>query len=462
MKRAVKIIGFVLGSLALIAALGIVALIISWNVRKDETLLPEVAQIIAPRPEPPKEQNGFYIHMGINAAAGKDAAKVGMAIVEAANKFTPSQDVAIFTTPKEIEGEPRLTWMPSISNQLCRFDQTPCLHIYRESPVAINAKAVNEEILSRYLAMQRVPHYQSDLSAHPTAPQPPWQVTLRASEVIDAVSVRSLANVETGDRAFDALAALAADFRYWRWHLANGDELIQRMVANAVLERKLTLLSEVLSAQPTIAASPRFMEMTTPLKSEERSMLRPLMGDVRYVQATFARMAKEKCQAPSTIAQRFNCAIGFNAFKLNATTNMHYARLMRSYTQIGASPRAAMDAKNVETATQAEYEGKIPAIPGQLFYNPIGDILVNVSVTNYSSYYARNADLEVRFKLVEAKRRIIASGAVDIPAAIAALPPELLNPYTDKPFEWDAKTGEMWFTPAAPRSKAVTRISVKF
>lgn len=458
MRRAFKIIGVTLGTLILVALLAVIALIVSWNVRKDEALLPEVAQIIAPRPEPPKEQNGFYIHMGINAAAGKDAAKVGMAIVEAANKFVPTKEAEIFVAPTEIEGTPRLEWMPKDKKELCRYQETPCLHIFRESPVAINAKAANEELLKRYLDMQRVSHYQSTIDQSPTAPTPPWRVAVRSSEVVDAIAVRSLTDPVSGEAA---LAALAADFRYWRWQLGNSDALLQRMIASVILERKLMLMSEILSAQPTISVSPRIVEILAPLKPEERSMLRPMTGEVRFARAAFASMAEEMCRERSKIAQKFNCAAGFGTFKLNATMNMHHARLMRLHTQIGATPRAAMNATSVETALQAEHEGKIPAIPGQLFYNPIGDILVNVAAPNYGSYYARNADLEVRFKLVEAKRRIIASDAKDIPAAIAALPPALLNPYTDKPFEWDAKTREMWFTPAAPRNKDVTRISVK-
>jgi hypothetical protein len=459
MKRAFKIVGWTLGGLILIVLLIGVAMIISWNVRKDEALLPEVAQIIAPRPEPPKEQNGFYIHMGINAAAGKDAAKTGIAIVEAANKFVPTKDVTTFSAPAELEGTPKLEWAPQGKSALCRYEQTPCLHIYRESPVAITAKAANEELLARYLSMQRVPFYQSTLSLSPSAPMPPWQVLLRKSEVVDALSVRSLADPVMGE---SALATLAADFGYWRWHLNHGESLIQRSIATAALDRKLTLMSEVLSAQPTLATSPRFVGMIAPLSAQERSMQRAMSGEVHFSQAALALMAKDLCRAPEGISNRINCAIGYNAFKLNATTNEQYKRWMRLHSAIGASPKAAIDGVEVERALQAEYEGKIPAIPRQMFYNPVGDILANVAAPNFSTYYARNADLEVRFKLVEAKRRIIAAEAKDIAAAIAALPPELHNPYTEKPFEWDAKTREMWFTPLAPRNKDVTRIRVKF
>jgi hypothetical protein len=459
MKRTFKIIGVVLGGLFLIALLLVIAMLISWNVRKDEALLPEVAQIVAPRPEPPKEQNGFYIHMGINAAAGKDAAKVGMAIVEAANKFVPTKDVTFFMTPAEIEGTPKLEWAPKGKGALCKHDQTPCLHIYRESPVAITAKATNEELMARYLGMQRLPHYQFSISASQAELLPNWLTLLRASETVDALSARSLADPSGGEAA---LSALAADFRYWRWQLAFSENLAQRMISAGIMDRKLFLLSEIISAQPTIAASPRFAEMTTPLTGEERNMQRAMSGEVKFAYGHFLASTREMCREPENMSAKIGCKFGRNAYKQNATTNLHYVRLMRLHSAIGDTPKATIDGVEVERALQAEYEGKIPAIPRQIFYNPIGDFIAGNPLSLFSTYYARNADLEVRFKLVEAKRRIIASDAKDIPAAIAALPPELMNSYTDKPFEWDAKTREMWFTPAAPRNKDVMRISVKF
>ena len=78
MKTLLRLVGWLLAGLLTLALL---AVTIFWLInRKDEALLPEVAQAIVFTPPPPEamQRNAYFVLLGLGAPVGEDALAAGM------------------------------------------------------------------------------------------------------------------------------------------------------------------------------------------------------------------------------------------------------------------------------------------------------------------------------------------------------------------------------------------------
>ena len=81
-----------------------------------------------------------------------------------------------------------------------------------------------------------------------------------------------------------------------------------------------------------------------------------------------------------------------------------------------------------------------PWAPSLILYNPVGKTFMQISVPDTNTYAFRLADLVTFSRLLELQRRIAVDKvqAEQVPAFLAGVDPALMNPYTEKPFDWDA------------------------
>jgi hypothetical protein len=88
------------------------------------------------------------------------------------------------------------------------------------------------------------------------------------------------------------------------------------------------------------------------------------------------------------------------------------------------------------------------------FYNPGGKILVTTALPEYSIYLYRLRDLDALARLVCATLdvRWAAVPVESVGIYLAKSDSHCHDPYTGKPFAWDAASGSLWFKPRWPES----------
>ena len=103
-----------------------------------------------------------------------------------------------------------------------------------------------------------------------------------------------------------------------------------------------------------------------------------------------------------------------------------------------------------------------PAGPRALFerlYNPVGRLLLDVSLGSFPDYAMRVADLEGRRRVALLAAQLRADDVSRATAEQKIRTSDIANPYTSEPFTWDASSGEIVFHGLVPNARAEYRLT---
>jgi hypothetical protein len=146
-------------------------------------------------------------------------------------------------------------------------------------------------------------------------------------------------------------------------------------------------------------------------------------------------------------------------YKQNATINLSYAALQDNVRLYAQSPKQILAG---HAALVKKHDDFNPWQPSVIFYNPVGKILAGVAMLDFSSYSFRLHGLVAHSRLIELQRRMIEGnvGPGQRPLKMRFADPDLMNPYTENPFELDMARNAIYFAGYGERYLKDGKISV--
>ena len=445
MKIALNIVKWIAGIL-----LGFIIIVgLCWRLIPDEQLNPEADKFAAIAPAPPAANNAYFMIWGLVASPELDPHAVGQQIVAAHDRMLASDiDLSKFK-PEAFYGERPLTF-PKDSKRFCDAEKENCLQLYQSKRAEIEAMADEKRI---YLACYRKIRDYEDFGvamsqANFQSPVPNWQPILRMSDLVDGSIAQRMTDNATQKAA---LEELAAEMNSWRRILQGNDWLITQMISVNTLHRKYRFASDIMNAYPDVVANyPAQMErITAPLSARETNVVTSMRAEARMFVSTIRDMhTRGDFLADSFFAGMpgppLQAAFHLGGIRANASTNLSYALFKESDDLFAKSPKEVLEGREAMLERQANLNKlSISAI----FYNPVGRITVAAGNSDPTTYAFRIADLIGLSRLVDLQRRLIAGNvaAESVGAALANAGPALMDPYTEKPMQWDATSKRVSF-----------------
>jgi hypothetical protein len=265
----------------LIVVAGIPLLIVScWWLIPDKKSSAGVEDLLAPKPVPSFAENGYFVFWGMRASAAFDPHAVGRSIVAEHERL-----VAANANLGNFKIDPFLGPTPlslNMTSERCDPSRHSCLAFYQgmrpqiESDIASYAPYVE-----RYRAIRNYPQFSERVASWRfTSPLPEYATIVTLSGLVDATIALRAALVETRQAALDELAAEVA---MWRHILRDSDSLLTQMISVAVLHRKYSLASDIMSAYPDAARThaAAMARVTVPLSVKEIKLVRSLQNEFR-------------------------------------------------------------------------------------------------------------------------------------------------------------------------------------
>ena len=443
--KALKILGvFVLGLIGLLVLFYLVLRAINWKDQPPSAAALRFNEIIAARPQVPPAENGVVYTLGFAAPAGQDPREVGarrLAWIEAFDNHTdPKADPLVDTLDMKSGGSPALD---AIRASCGEGDRKPCTDAFDQAAGTWQPTETETLALQRYREMLALHAWRDAIPLHIRAPLPAYQHLMHAQRVY-LVSAMQLAAQGKGEAVRDALNA---DLVYWRGAQRNAQNLIAKMIAVAAIRNHFFFSNLVLRRLPPgqfAAAIPP--EWQREFSTAERSMHLVMAGEWQFSASVWSYVldtesaAWEADEKPSSTSVWANY-VGKPMFKLQDTLNVIAERYL------DLADRFAVPMSEYSKA-RAAIEDHVRDHPHSLsLYNPLGDYyLREVESVTYVSYAFRAANPEGmrRAALLVAQMRASGLPADAIAGAVAQA--ELREPYTQQPFEWDAKRASLIFT----------------
>ena len=445
MKIALKILKWFAGAL-----LGLIIVIgLCWWLIPDEELNPDARRFTETAAVPPAAKNAYFMIWGFVASPELDPHVVGQQIVAAHDRILAAEkDLSRFKADT-FYGEHPLTF-PKDSKRFCEAEKENCLLVYQTKRAQMVAQAEEKKIyLDRYRKIREYEEFAAAMSQTTLqTPFPSWNSILRMSDLVDGDIAERMKTKSTQKAA---LEELAAEVTSWRRLLQGNDWLITQMISVATLGRKYRLASEIMDAYPeVVAAHPVLMtKITAPLSPAATNVMTSMAAEARLTIGTFAGMdANRRFLADSFFeglpGLPLRAAFAAGAFRPNTSTNDGYLIFKEAIDLFAKSPKEVLEGR----AALVERQEKMSRLTlGTIFYNPVGRITIGTHPSDFTQYAFRITDIIGFSRLLELKRRIIEGNiALDkVAAALANAGPDLMDPYTEKPMQWDAATKRISF-----------------
>lgn len=361
----------------------------------DEPLLPEAQTWLEEVGKVEGDSAAYYQLFGLDSPAGADPQAAGRKRLEAYHQWLANHGSG--QAMPAVDEPARLT-LPG--DELCALAKPGCLARLRQDPAALaTLLSDHDELLQRYQQLLALEDYR-------TLSQPSQSEPLLEYRYLGAAAqlqgVQALLLAEQGNGAA-ALALLQGDVRQLRVWLARADNLILKIMLAGLLEQNLDGLALLYRAglipKPAAEAA---------LSRAERS----LHDAMRREFALIATSLRGPAPTKKVPAWRLRLA-----FKSRMSINEALPRYLRvaDDSQLDAVAFAQRQAVVSDTAIST----------WRRWRNPVGAILVDVAMPDFTPYLARFHDLDAKLALFN---------------ALGTAVPASANPYYPqaRPF-WDGK-----------------------
>ena len=405
-----------------------VALLIVLNLR-DEALLPEAAAFMeAAPPKAPAGENAFYYVSGCEAPLADDPHKAGKAWLDAVEA---AQQKVLSRTDTQWPAPPR--GLPKIEAH-CIPEKASCIRWLKETTQGPPALAENAPIVERYRRVLAYPSYAE--ASEPRLFDYPLPRYLPFSNAQRFFLLDIAQRLERG-QVDEALAALRDEIAFARRMLAGSRSVLHKMVAAGELQRTAVFASDALKVYRA-QIGPRaavLVEALKPLSAEERALTPALRTDLVIAASSLdpVRWRGEDMGfgVDTKLLRPF--------YQHRATINMIY-RVTRAWSDVDNAPASDIGAAFIR-AKEAEPEFSAR----RAIYNPVGKVLFFNNLPNLTAYFERIHDTDALVRLVGLQAEIVAQDVKpeDVPEFSKRAP----NPYSGKPFTWDANARQLGFEP---------------
>lgn len=420
LKRLVVVV-FGLAVLAL-------AFLLVVNLR-DEPLAPDAAEFMKlPAASVTKAQNAFYYVVGFEAPLADDPHKAGLGWLEA---IDGAQQKLLTGADAPWPAQPRGL---SKIEAYCIPEKSSCIRWLKESTEGRPALNDNAAVVARYRRVLSYPGYLEAVEPQVSSyPLPRYLAFTNAQRffLLDIAQHLERGEIDT------ALAALRDEIAFDRRMLAGSRTFFHKSVAAAQLQRTAVFAADVLATyrEPIGPRAATLTEALKPLTAEERGVTAALRTE--FVTAASAldpvRLRTEELGlgVDKKLLRPF--------YQHRATVNMIH-RLTQAWIEVDNASAA-----DVGTALLKAKEAEPQFSVRRAIYNPVGKLLVLHNLPQFNAYFERVHDTDALVRLVSLQADIVAQDVKpdDVPAFSKRTP----NPYTGKPYAWDASTRQLSFEP---------------
>lgn len=415
----------------------------------DEDLRPEAqAALNWQSPANMLVDNGFVILLGLDAPINEDALQVGTRRYQ--------EELGRYRTLLKTHVEPTISSEPSadkINSPIdladakwkifyCDYEKKQsCVDFYRTLTTQEVALfyASQRPLEARFNAIKQSKHYTEAMPPMISGYIPKYSNLTAASELARMKAVRLITsgNMDAG------VAEFVENATFSRKLMMNANSLVARMIAVAMVQKDMRILSELITQYPAIAVdfNAQWLPITSTISSFEFSFAKPFQHERNM---TLQVMYQLKFQVTKK-SNWFNKFIAYVIFKQNATVNLFYDWWQVNLDLLQAGPQNQLEAKREIHKQQQALLG-FGYAPYYL-KNPIGKILVSVATPEYSNYVERQYDLEGQIQLLALQIAMSRQYLKDENAEsqITSLLDAYPNPYTGKAMRYDRKKHQIVF-----------------
>lgn len=397
----------------------------------DEQLLPEITGRLSNPPNPNIDGNAIYPLYGISAATGKDPDAVGKSVVQSLQSkhakgefanLTQEERTALYGGDEKWDAE----WQAAYPAADCTpRKQTDCfselMADVKQTPL-IHPRLIAQ--LERYHNIIQLPHLIEETRLMDyTSPLPNYYLLMQLGKLSQANAYQ--------EKGLDGLIANSeADMRFWRMALVDSHTTLGRMVAIASLYRNVAALSDAIKQERELSSTQlqHLQALLKPLTTQEVNLEKVLVSELRF--------GTENWQtAPKTIPEGESIIL-WTLTQPVAATNWFYRQTLK--------PAFALSQmSSVEFYEHAQTPTAALAFSRFNPYNLGGKI--NLAKNwQYAPYIGRAHDLAGIYSLVALQLELKRIAKQDWSAAIKSSHHK--NPYTKKPFDYDAATNLLGFS----------------
>lgn len=433
------------GALALAICLYLVLLVINWRDREPSAAALRFDALYRDRPRVADADNAFiYVH-GFSVSRSDDPRVQGARRVEWLQRTAGASEFLGGDDPAPDNVEYRALRSPGITAvvEACRSTTAECAALL-EGDVALLQDWLDSEawLLGRYQQLLRHGGWLETVPFDERTPLPSYGAVMDGQKL-------HLAKALLLARAKDAAGVrelLAEDVGFWRMVAASSDVLITRMIATAALLRTFKTGNLVLrQLPPELVEQGMPAEWDRPLTGPELSLRLTLAGEWTFMQAIVNRETAYRDEwihdgDPDSV-QRVLAFLAKQLYQSQASANERAEQFEKLLTVMDVPLREYPQAIERLAADFPE-EGEFSVS----FYNPVGKMLLEGTVSQFVPYFVRVSDIEgVRRAAVLASR--LRSRKVP-PDAVAAelVATDIKDPYTDGALGWDMKARAIVFT----------------
>jgi hypothetical protein len=415
LQNAIRTIGWIaVGVVQLCVVLYLAALAVNWNERGPSAAAVRFTEMYRDRPAVADEDNAFLYLRSWK--------------LDPDRRTRRSARVEDFSTK-------------------CKLDEKRCVVPFDATDGLLEEwQAVEPTLLDQYLAFIAHTGWREASSFSLSEPPPSGYPGAWDGQKLLLLRARKLA--QQGDAA-SVRALLERDLQFWRTVLRSSGSLRSRMMAVAMLERHFEWGYLVLRKLP-----PRQLDAAIPegwrsgISDAERSMLPCIVGEWMFTSKILrdlyaARRAAAKDLNP---VDRMLETLEQPLLKVQDAINQS-ADLYWEVAQIFDVPleRYAEAIRRADEVTQRRKdEAAELSLDNMLGFQTLSGL------GSFTDYAAQGADIEGvrRAALLAATLRAAGIEAEGLPAAVANA--ELRDPYTDRPFDWDAIDSAIVFRGLGP------------
>lgn len=442
LHRYLKALGWLALAVGSVAAIGLAALFAA-NWRDDP--LSEAAQQ-ALRYTPPTEQdledNGYLILLGLDESAQGDA--VADAVTLGRQRLAREIERRHWV---EVHGDAADGMPPTLPGKdsgdgilprrlRCPADATNCFGWYGDHRAEIDALAqAHQAQLQRLAAAARAGQFSNPAPFYLVNELPPLAQLVRAHELWLAQASLHWTQGEPQQAMDIARQAVRLRSRL----ASNSNSLITSMIALAMQHRELRWLSDA-SARLTPQIPASVSKGIEELLSTPPSSLRHVLEGEKQFAASVLYSQKHASWGQDLLS---NTSIW--VFLPQQTLNMSIENLQHMQA-LSDLPAHQLEAA-FSNARQKWHEDNACGAPWMRLRNAAGLCMAAIATLSYQGYVLRVADMDGyrRLVLVQHRATVQRITLADMPAWLADSPPELKNPYTLQPMQWDATTASLVF-----------------
>ena len=391
-------------------------------------------------PERSADDNAVVYIMGFGAPNEGDPVEAGarrMKWLESFNDATPPDSDPLHAGLSfQAEGSPVVAHLGNACGQ--EADRLQCASVFESIVRDWQPSDMDALALRRYEALLTRRAWRDVVPMDAAAPLPAYGNVTHAQRLY----LLRLGQWAAQGRMDDVRAGLEADLDFWRTAVPSADSLIGQMIAVAALRQHFAfanLILRGLSPEQAVRAVPA--DWRHEFSPAERSMKRVMAGEMafwREVMAYTKRQQEAEAAAP-TLVEKWTSQLTDPLFKIQDTANGIADRRMRLCEDFEAP-------MNQYPRLQRAWD-QVPVNDGMTLYNPVGQMILRIEDgSSYVGYVLRTASVEGVRRAALLAFQLHANGVA--PEAVGSLvaQSDLRDPYTEKPFEWNAERHSVTFT----------------